>query len=165
MSTLLGQITGSFPTPTLLERPAGVLTRPRVILTAGARSPGYRGQGRASITLFPEGGEVPQPGPVHDGFRRRDARSVPWHPDAEYAGRDRAGHRRRHHDRLAVDADRDLGRIGGDLDLRRGQCPEPAAARAPEQADGLPGAVHLDADDAENAAVQPRSAAQAGDVT
>jgi len=33
MSTLLGQITGSFPSPTLLERPAGVVTRPRVILT------------------------------------------------------------------------------------------------------------------------------------
>jgi len=42
-----------------LERPAGVVTRPRVILTAGARSPGHRRQGRVSITLFPEGGEVP----------------------------------------------------------------------------------------------------------
>jgi len=59
MSTLLGQITGSFPSPTLLERLAGVVTRPRVILTAGARSPGHRRQRRASITLFPEGGEVP----------------------------------------------------------------------------------------------------------
>src|SRR5438105_1635794 len=72
---------------------------PRVILDPGALSLGHGGQGRVGIMLFPEGGELPQPGPVHDGFRRRDARPVPWHPDAEYAGRDRAGHRRRHHDR------------------------------------------------------------------
>ena len=49
------------------------------------------------------------------------------YPDAERAWGDRARHRRRHQDRLAVDADRDLRHIGADLDLLGGQQLQAAA--------------------------------------
>src|SRR5262245_43247959 len=65
--------------------------------------------------------EMPQPGPVHRGLGPGDARAITWHPDAERAGGDRAGHRRRHQYRLAVYADRDLLLVGGDLDPLSGQ--------------------------------------------
>ena len=38
--------------------------------------------------------EMAQRGPVHRRLRRGDARTVPWHPDAQCAGGDRADHRR-----------------------------------------------------------------------
>jgi hypothetical protein len=60
---------------------------------------------------------VPQPGPVLRRLRRGDSRAVPGYPDAERAGGDGAGNRRRHQDRLAVDADRDPRYIGADAVL------------------------------------------------
>ena len=64
-------------------------------------------------------------------------------------------------DRLAVDADRDLRRIGGNLDLLRGQLCDPVGPAAAEQIDGLTGGAHRDADHAERAAIQPRTGTQA----
>src|SRR5580700_8034099 len=115
----------------------------------------------AVISLsFRNAREVSQPGPVPRRLRRRDSRAVPRYPDAERAGGDCAGNRRRHQDRLAVDADRYLRHIGVDLDLLRGQHAQPGGMPAAEQACGLPRARHRDADDAEDAAVQPRAPAQ-----
>src|SRR5689334_4448767 len=108
--------------------------------------------------------EMAQPGPVHRRLRRGDARTVPRHPDAQRAGGDRADHRRRHRYRLAVHADWDLRRVGGDVDLLGRQHFQAGGVPAAEQAGGLPGAADHDADDAEDAAVQPHAAAQAGDV-
>jgi len=50
---------------------------------------------------------------------------------------DRAGHRRRHRYRFAVDAD-GSGRVGADFDLLRGQQCQSRGPSAAEQADRLP---------------------------
>src|SRR5271157_1882072 len=104
-------------------------------------------------TLTAYTGEVPQPGPVHRGLRRGDAGTVSRHPDAERGWGDRAGHRRRHRYRLAVDADRDLGHVGADLDFLRGQHAQSGGTPAADQVSGLPGVADLDADYAEHAAI------------
>ena len=106
-------------------------------------------------TLPADTGELPQPGPVHRGLWRGDAGTVPWHPDAERGWGDRAGHRHRHRYRLPVDADRDLGRVGADLDFLRGQHGQSGGTPTADYVSGLPGTAHLDADHAEHAAIQP----------
>ena len=53
---------------------------------------------------------------------------------------------------------------GADNDPLRGQHPQAAGAPATQQEGRLPGTVHRDADHAQDAAVQPGAAAQAGQV-
>src|ERR1700746_1956498 len=89
---------------------------------------------------------------------------ITWPPDAERAGGDRAGHRRRHQYRLAVDADRDLLFVGGDLDLPGGQHLQAGGLPTTEKPGGWSGPIALDAHPAEEAAIEPRAAAQASQV-
>jgi hypothetical protein len=59
------------------------------------------------------------------------------------------------HDRLAVDADRDLGRIGVEGDLIGGEDGQPVAVPAADKPGRLPGAVHPDGDHAQGAGIEP----------
>jgi hypothetical protein len=68
--------------------------------------------------------------------------------------------RRWHHDRLAVDADRDLGSVGLHHDLVGGEHSQALPPRAAQKLIGLPGVVHCDGDDAERPGVEPRPAAE-----
>jgi len=107
---------------------------------------------------------MPQAAPADRGPRRGHAGAVPWHPYAQRAGADRAPHGRRHGDRLAVDADRDPLRLGGDDDLPRGQHAQAGGMPAAEQPDGLPRAVDRNGHHTEQSAIKPNATAQARHV-
>ena len=109
-------------------------------------------------------GELPQPGPVD----RSSGPGHPWavarYPDTERAGDNGAGHRRGHGYRLAVDGNREPLLGGADNDPAGGQHPQAAGAPAAQQEGGLAGTVHGEGDHAQDAAVEPGAAAQAGQV-
>ena len=122
--------------------------------------------GRAGRRWFaPPRRQPPQAGPADGGFRRRHAGTVPWHPDPQRAGTDRATHGYRQGDGLAVDADRNPFQAGGNHDGPRGQYAQAGGVPAAEQADRLPHAVHRHGDHAEDTAIQPCATAQARDVS
>ena len=105
--------------------------------------------------------QVPQPRPADRGPRRGHARPVPRHPHPQRARADRALHRDRQGHRLAVDADVDPRRAGGDDDGRHGQHAQAGGVPAAEQPGRLRGAVDRDRHHPEHTAVQPRAAVQA----
>ena len=78
----------------------------------------YRRDPLAGCRTGTEGGEFAEPGPVQGRFGSLDAGPFPRQHYPESAGPDGAADRRRHHDRLAVDADRDLGRLDGPATVR-----------------------------------------------
>ena len=67
--------------------------------------------------VSPEGGEFAEPGPVEGWFGSGDAGPLPWQEYPEGARPDGAADWCGHPDRLAVDADQDLRRVGVDGDL------------------------------------------------
>ena len=91
--------------------------------------------------------------------------TVPRHPDPQRAGTDRATHGHRQGDGLAIDADGNPFRAGGNHDGPRGQHAQAGGVPAAEQADRLPHAVHRHGDHAEHTAIQPRATAKARDVS
>ena len=108
--------------------------------------------------------QAPQAGPADGGLGRRHAGAVPWHPDSQCAGTGRAMHGHRHRNGLAVDADRNPFRAGGNHDGPCGQHVQAGGMPAAEQADRLPRASHRHGNHAEHTAIQPRATAQARDV-
>ena len=119
-----------------------------------------------SLPVWPgaEGGELPQPGPFQGRLGSRNARTLPRHHHPKRPRLDGATHRRRQHDRLTVDADRDLGGIGGDGDLIGGAHGQSPAVPTAHQLDRLTGAIHPDGDHAPGSGIQPGTPTQAGDV-
>jgi hypothetical protein len=95
---------------------------------------------------------------------RTDARAVAGDPDPQRLRPDSAAHRRRHHHRLAVDADRDLRHVDVHHHLPGGERGQALTARAAQKLNGLQCAAHCHRDDAERAGVQPGPVAEPGDV-
>ena len=79
-------------------------------------------------------------------------------------GADGAADRGGQHDRLAVDADRDLCGVGVDGDLLGGEHGHSRAVPAADESGCLPGAVHPDGNHAEGAGIEPGAPGQAGHV-
>src|ERR1022692_2224022 len=92
------------------------------------------------------------------------SRPVPGHDDAQGERPDRAADRRGHHERLAVDADRDLRCLRVHGDFVRDQDGQALAVPPPHELDRLRRAVHQDRDDAELAGVQPRPPPEPGHI-
>ena len=110
------------------------------------------------------GGQLPQHRPVKFRPGRPGPGAVPGNTDSQRLRLDGAADRCRHHDRLTVDADGDLGYVGVHHDLAGGKRGQAAAAGAAQKIDGLQCVVHRHRDDAEGPGIQPRTAAQPRDV-
>ena len=123
-------------------------------MLAGLAPAWLRGKGHV-VWLGAEGGELPEPRPFEGCLGGGNSGTFPRHDDRKRPWLDGAADRCPEQDRLAVDADGDLGGIGVDDNLIGGEHGQPVTVTAADEGDRLPGAVHPDGDHAEHAGVEP----------
>lgn len=104
----------------------------------------------------PELRQLSQPDQIPGVPGATDARSISGDSDPQRLRTDRASDRSWHHQRLAVDADRNLVGVGVDDHLESGALSQTVLMRPMEQPDGLTGTADGDRDDSESAPVQSR---------